>query len=69
MTYVRVWHRSKKQDDAAQRWEKAISSADWPPPCPHCGETLLTSEDRGLHCDGCDNLTSKDIDGLLNRFS
>lgn len=24
-------------------------------PCPHCGSTLLWSEDRGAHCDGCDD--------------
>lgn len=24
-------------------------------PCPHCGHTLLWSEDRGAHCDGCDD--------------
>lgn len=23
--------------------------------CPHCGDTLLWSEDRGAHCDGCDD--------------
>jgi hypothetical protein len=23
--------------------------------CPHCGTGLLWSEDRGAHCDGCDN--------------
>ena len=22
--------------------------------CPHCGDTLLWSDDRGAHCDGCD---------------
>lgn len=22
--------------------------------CPHCGSGLLWSEDRGAHCDGCD---------------
>jgi len=22
--------------------------------CPHCGSKLLWSEDRGAHCDGCD---------------
>lgn len=22
--------------------------------CPHCGFVLLWSEDRGAHCDGCD---------------
>lgn len=24
-------------------------------PCPHCGSDLLWSEDRGAHCDGCDD--------------
>lgn len=23
--------------------------------CPHCKSELLTSEDRGVHCDGCDD--------------
>ena len=23
--------------------------------CPHCGDVLLWSEDRGAHCDGCDD--------------
>ena len=23
--------------------------------CPHCGFGLLWSEDRGAHCDGCDD--------------
>ena len=22
--------------------------------CPHCGDSLLWSEDRGAHCDGCE---------------
>lgn len=25
------------------------------PKCPHCGSGLLWSEDRGAHCDGCDD--------------
>lgn len=23
--------------------------------CPHCGSDLLWSDDRGIHCDGCDD--------------
>jgi phage terminase large subunit GpA-like protein len=23
--------------------------------CPHCGDELLFSEDRGVHCDGCED--------------
>jgi len=29
--------------------------------CPHCGSTILWSEDRGAHCDGCDELHPNDI--------
>lgn len=39
--------------------EKAIK------PCPHCGSELLFSEDRGLHCDGCDDLTVADEKAIL----
>ena len=28
-------------------------------PCPHCGSTILWSEDRGAHCDGCDDFDPK----------
>lgn len=41
----------------------------WPPPCPHCGDDLLTSEERGLHCDGCDDLTAEDEREILEKFS
>lgn len=27
--------------------------------CPHCGAGLLWSEDRGPHCDGCDEFNSE----------
>ena len=26
--------------------------------CPHCGYGLLWSEDRGPHCDGCDDFNA-----------
>lgn len=26
--------------------------------CPHCGSPLLWSDDRGDHCDGCDEYES-----------
>lgn len=64
-------------DEIVRRWNaqgEAMRAspgllAGWPPPCPHCGAGLLTSEDRGLHCDGCDDLTAEDIEGILARFS
>ena len=34
-------------------------------PCPHCRNTLLISEDRGIHCDGCDDLSAEDIEAIL----
>lgn len=37
-------------------------------PCPHCGDPLLLSEDRGLHCDGCDDLTAEDEQAIIERF-
>lgn len=39
----------------------------WPGPCPYCGDELLYSEDRGLHCDGCDKLLAEDIDSIIAR--
>jgi hypothetical protein len=45
------------------------NGSDWPPPCPHCGDPLLTSDDRGLHCDGCDDLTAEDIEAILAKFT
>ena len=27
--------------------------------CPHCGSGLLWSDDRGAHCDGCDEFDPK----------
>lgn len=29
-------------------------------PCPHCGCDLLWSDDRGAHCDGCDDFDPAD---------
>jgi hypothetical protein len=46
-----------------------MSGSNWPGKCPHCGNELLTSEDRGLHCDGCDDLTGEDIDAILSKFT
>lgn len=36
----------------------------WPMPCPYCGDELLFAEDRGIHCDGCDDLIEEDIDRI-----
>lgn len=30
--------------------------------CPHCQSTLLWSEDRGAHCDGCDEFTETSLE-------
>lgn len=32
-----------------------------PMPCPHCKSTLLWSEDRGPHCDGCDEYEPEEV--------
>lgn len=29
--------------------------------CPHCQSTLLWSEDRGAHCDGCDQFDESSL--------
>ena len=47
----------------------AKTALDWPGKCPHCGEELLTSEDRGLHCDGCDDLTAEDIEAIIAKHT
>lgn len=34
--------------------------------CPHCGSGLLWGDDRGAHCDGCDDFDPEtDIEGLM----
>jgi len=40
----------------------------WPCPCPHCSAELMFDADRGVHCDGCDDLTAEDIDAICVRF-
>jgi len=32
--------------------------------CKHCGSDLLWSEDRGAHCDGCDEFDTEDLQTL-----
>ncbi len=35
--------------------------------CPHCGYVLLWSEDRGAHCDGCDDFDpQKDLPSTMS---
>jgi len=31
--------------------------------CPHCGDPVVFSEDRGAHCDGCDEYGIEDVGG------
>jgi hypothetical protein len=66
--------RSQPQPDEVQALFNASPDLDdddgWcepqPPPdaapmkCPHCGSGLLWSEDRGAHCDGCDDYEPED---------
>jgi hypothetical protein len=37
--------------------------------CPHCNSGLLWSEDRGSHCDGCDDFDPEsDLRDALTRI-
>lgn len=58
----------KVADQKGEFWPVPIDPPSWPnaeeiiegmkqPPiiCPHCKSGLLWSEDRGPHCDGCDD--------------
>ena len=35
-----------------------------PVKCPHCGAVVLWSDDRGAHCDGCDEFNESDLPNL-----
>ena len=35
--------------------------------CPECGDTLLCTEDRGIHCDGC-GFSTDDNTFILDRM-
>jgi len=36
-------------------------------PCPYCKSGLLWSEERGTHCDGCDEFNHEGHDDIKNR--
>ena len=36
-----------------------------PMQCPHCGSGLLWSEDRGAHCDGCEDYDAAREDAAM----
>ena len=36
-------------------------------PCPYCNSGLLWSEERGTHCDGCDEFNHEGHDDIKNR--
>jgi hypothetical protein len=55
-----------------RREQATFGAADvcaWPRPCPHCNDELLFDVDRGIHCDGCDDLTADDIDRINAEIS
>jgi ssDNA-binding Zn-finger/Zn-ribbon topoisomerase 1 len=36
--------------------------------CPHCGFSLLYSDDRGIHCDGCDDFDEVDVEEVFTQL-
>ncbi len=46
------WFFGKAQEKP--KHEKQNADINSKTPCPHCGDILLWSDDRGAHCDGCD---------------
>ena len=56
--WTRPFDHAEDEADQLRDWRRdaaAEAALDKPMNCPHCKSGLLWSEDRGAHCDGCED--------------